>query len=60
MQTVQLFPEVSMSEVMMRFHNSPGTRVVRAFQPRTEGSTAPTWRIQFMGPRPDLSGLAHG
>jgi hypothetical protein len=77
LQTVELFPGVSMSDVVRRFRESPGTMILRAYAPRPprpkklvaefdsgrrmvmkEKPKDTAWRIQFIGPRPDLTGLA--
>lgn len=58
MRTIDLRPNVSLSEVMRRVHRSAGTIIIKFSSRRwNEGGGAAHWRLHIIGPTPDLSGL---
>ena len=63
MNSVDLVPNVNMSAVMREFAASEGTRVIRAVYHKGERGDSfhaglrAHWKIQFVGPTPDLFGL---
>lgn len=58
LKTVKLFPNVNMSDVMRRFRASPETKIMKAYAPKLPKFRDQYWKIQFMGPVPNLVGLA--
>lgn len=50
-------PNVSMSEIMVRFRATPGATILRAKYSAGSDEIIPHWMIQAQGPEPRLSDL---
>lgn len=59
LQTVSLRPDTSMIEVMRRFRAQPAATILRAKHTRGRDGANDFWRLQFIGPQPQIADLLH-
>lgn len=57
LKTVVLASDASMADVMRRFRQQPGAKILRARHIRGDRFPEGAWSIQFIGETPNLDGL---